>query len=282
MSGGRARPLTVLLRLRALVLAAALILAVPAYAQLVADGWLHAPGTLPTQGTPMSAAGPSPTGWWVAAGSSRLYGLPDLDGTWFLVGKSLIVKGLPVGIQFLHESLGGESPHLVTRRLRTTWGAKRGFGVAWSTGEWRITGYRVPGWSRVVLSVFGDFAVGDGRLLRVEVRKLVPGASGGVTAATPPEPMGSVLLADGGTSVMLDLTRDREGAPVVALEVAALLHDRAVLGLRYDGGTGAVGPCLWLHRGGLLVATSSLVHPVLGTTHRFMIGWGAWRRWRRW
>lgn len=282
MSGGRARPLTGPLRLGELGLIAALVLAGPVHAGLVADGWLHAPGALPTTGTPMPGASPPPTGWWAAVGSSRLYGLPELDGTWLLVGKALTIKRLPVRVQFFHESLGRESPHLVARRLRITWGAKRGLGVAWSTGEWLVTGHRLPGWSRVVISVFGDVEAGEDRLFQVEVRRLVPGAAGGVTAATPSDPMGSVRLTGGRTSMILDLARDRDGAPAAAIEVAALLHDGAVIGLRYDGTTGAVGPCLWLHRGGLLVATSSLVHPVLGTTHRVMIGWGAWRNWGRW
>jgi hypothetical protein len=69
--------------------------------------------------------------------------------------------------------------------------------------------------------------------------------------------------------------RRASGAPLLQGEVLLRLAPAAALGLRVEAWSGAAGLCTAWRWGQLLLRSSHLVHPDLGTTHRWSVGVGA-------
>jgi hypothetical protein len=70
------------------------------------------------------------------------------------------------------------------------------------------------------------------------------------------------------------LDRLVDGAPVLALEGMVRLAPGVGLGFRGDPANGGLGGNLTVRFGQFRLESSHLVHPVLGVTHRFMVGAG--------
>lgn len=205
--------------------------------------------------------------WEVAVGQGRLFSLAELaqvevSGQWRgrLSARPWKLQG---GWSRLGEGLIQE--HRI--RWEGSWGQAPGLGVAWETVRWQVAGLEQNSNTRMYLvGTWVQQWRGDRELwvrLRQQVAGQRPVESG--------ESRASFLeLGFCGRRAALAVRWDRRpgGIPLVGGDLLWRWVRGMGLSIRWDPATGAFGPGLLVWRGKLLVRTSHIVHPVLGTTHR--------------
>ncbi len=252
------------LRLAALTTAAAVMVGSPATSPAggsrdLADAWLVAPDDI----------GSAPTsGWRAEVGAGRLFGLADLP-QWRCEGR---VARAPWQVGLAWERLG--SGLLCEDGLR----GRCGLGRRWVVG---LEG----GFDRLVLAadaprLWPALAVWAGGVLAPGLRVEVWGhvrAAPPWHGATGLRRLALVTGAHQGWVWGVAIDRAADGRPTLQGEVLAKVAPIACLGLRVDPWSGALGlSTAWRVRVGWL-RSSHLVHPELGTTHRWalVVGPGA-------
>ncbi len=234
------------------------------------DGWC---------GEPPAAAdlldGAASDGVWSACGVARLHGMSELPLRRLAAGR----RSAPWSAALSWQRLGGSAWREDLVDLRASFGAVAGSsrsaresvagallpwcGLAW---RWRRPAYAsVPGREAVELAPFAGIVRG-GCEVSLHVVPLVVRRG---DEAAGPRPWLSARWRDEGWSAACELRRDdRGGATWRAggdLRLGALIS----CGLVADGASGAAGVTTAWRRGRLLVRTSHLVHPALGSTHRW-------------
>jgi hypothetical protein len=242
----------------------------------LADGWLLGLGAVAhVLGTPPG----SPTGTWLSAGQTRLFGLPELpvlalEAGWRQTGwpgpLSCVVTWQRLGDPLFLEDVGnvhvqfGRQPvlGLAVGRVQVTTEAREfdlvptlsawqtTFSVQWDWRPSRTTELRMLLWLSLAEPDEATLSRARRPLLKVEGWR------------------GQVALA-----AAVDLKADQ--TPTFGLEVV-LGSGRAAWGLRLEPESGVAGPVFHWCRGRLQLGTSHLAHPQLGVTHRFRIALGAW------
>lgn len=241
----------------------------------LADGWLF--GATATAN--LLRRGPvPPQRLWVSLGETRLYGLAELPVAevtlglrdWFPRGRS----ALELGWQTLGRGLYRETD----RHLDLQWGRRIMVGgrmrmLLVRTGGlagfherrdsfWQLDATLQANWDRgpdVGLRVRLDLPLAETDFLRVRDGRRRLLAVQGWRAPT-------------GFAVSVDTKPDQ--TPTIGLEWL-MAWGHAVWGARLEPSVGVVGLVLSLARGRLLLRTSHLVHPQLGLTHRFQVGFGS-------
>lgn len=263
--------------MRAAVCVLLLLATVPACAaglRDLEDAWLLPPW--PPAG-PVPAAGPRWTGW-CAAGSGRLYEMPELGLRGLSAG---LVRETGPGAWFVRvdwQVLGQEIYREQRGRCRL------GFHGTWRGSlelirETRtLAGRAGPAWTAgdLVLGLARD--LGGGARLVVDLQvPLVAAPAGPVSRA---RPVARILLGAATASLAAFWDRRPDGTPLPGGELALTPGPGASLLLRYDGHTGSLGPGLAIRRGGFVLRTSHVAHPDLGISHRFqLVAGGRTARW---
>ncbi len=223
----------------------------------LADAWLVSPQDL----------GVFPAArWQVGVGMGRLFGLADLP-QWRGDGR-LVASSWEVGLAW--ERLGAGLLCEDALRVGAGVGRRWVLGLEGGLDRLTVTGDAPRTWPALAVRVRGALAPG----LRLEVWCHLRGAPPwyGVNG------LRRLALVTGrretwAWSVAVD--RAGDGRPTLQGEVLARVAPVACLGLRVDPWSGAVGlSTAWRVRVGWL-RTSHLVHPELGTTHRWALQFGA-------
>jgi hypothetical protein len=223
----------------------------------LADAWLVSPDDFGTSRT---------TGWRLGIGAGRVFGLAELP-QWRLDGR-LTRASWQAGLAW--ERLGSgllcEDGVRVHARLGRRWA----MGLEGGVDRLALAGDEPCTWPSVAVRVGGSLAPG----LRLDVwchlREAPPWY--GVTGLRR-----LALLTGSGEEWAWGVAVDRaaDGRPSLQSEVLARVAPAVCLGLRVDPWSGALGlSTAWRVRVGWL-RTSHLVHPELGTTHRWALVVGA-------
>jgi len=232
----------------------------------LADAWLASPGQTASMLRGRDAA--TPGRWSVAVGQGRLYELPELPQCGLELGWRASAAGVSASWERLGRDLYREDTWrlaaLVGRRVR--WGAQ--VGVA------RLAlGGRARGQSgEATLRLQAELPAGH-----------VLDVWWPLTVAPPwygSEGLRRWLRLSGagdGWAWCAALDRSAGGAPIAQGEVLVRLAPIAAFGLRVEPWSGTIGCVTAWRLGGLLLRSSHLVHPDLGTTHRGGLVAGSWR-----
>ncbi|MBK9303012.1 MAG: hypothetical protein IPM94_03730 [bacterium] len=233
------------------------------------DGWCGGPAE-----SAELLGGPARAGLWSACGLARLHGLEDLPLRRLAAGLRAAAWSSTLSWQ----RLGGEVWHedqvdLCAARAVAGSGPPGGGGAVGAVRPWCGLALR---WRRPCYA-----ALATGASLDVAPQAgLARGRFSGSLQAVPltlrrgpeavgPRPWLGARWHDANWSAAVELQRDDRGA--AAWRAGGELHLGAVFswGLVADGGSGAAGLTTAWRRGRLLVRTSHVVHPALGTTHRW-------------
>lgn len=239
--------------------------------RLLEDAWLREP----TWSRAEDGAGGAGAFAWVAAGTGRLYGLPELPLSSLRVATGRRGAVATWGVEAAWQRLGRDL--LQVDQLEVTAGR---------VGRWRCRGRAlverrllagVPaedrrrieallgwGWSTPAGSAgYCDLhlALHDG--MDRDPRHVVPRIR--------------IVLELGPAGCALAWDRRGDGTPLLGVEFTVELSRTAAVAWRYDGGSRSLGWGLVLRRGSLLVRTSHLVHPELGASHRWQVAAGGGR-----
>jgi len=148
--------------------------------------------------------------------------------------------------------------------------------LGWVRRSLRVGGQALEASSGLRVGLGGSIPVGGRHLdLGLTTNWAIAGTGPWARA----HPLARVHLLESPFSVLVEGRMPATGTPAISLEGALAMGPNLVLGCRYDGATGTVGPIVWVRRGLLIVTSSHLVHPILGVTNRVMIGWGAEPLW---
>ncbi len=242
------------------------------------DGWLHTPAALarvinPDGGGKRSGAA---DGLWVAAGEGRLYGLLELPQQYLALGVGGLGTKRPGYLRVNIQSCGGELVEDSRWGGELGWGRSAGVGVGFARRSLLVAGLRQPTARVLTLHGFTSGGWGERKWYRLDAFLPVWSRRAAPLGTEDHERLCRLEIGEGGQSLSLVLSRDRQDVPHPDFEL--LLGDLSPLGLilRFEPRTGTVGPGICLGRPGLLIMTSHLVHPVLGTTHRLMVVLGRW------
>lgn len=240
----------------------------------LSDGWLLSPAAVAAF---LDRRPAPPRGAWVLAGQSRLYGLPDLPVVQLRLGVRRGPRGPSLGLnwQALGDGLFQEQQH----EAHLQWGRRPVLGVAIRSLTVRSGGAlgfpeQTAGRWQVALTTQFDQRWGPDASLQAQAWWFVA-AGGSWSGGEGRRPLLRVQGWRGPTAAALvvDLKADR--TPIVGVEWS-LGNAGGAWGLRVDPATGSLGPVFSWRRGAMLLRSSHLLHPQLGTTHRWQIGWGSW------
>jgi len=205
-------------------------------------------------------------GSWVAAGQTRLYGMPELAVVFLQLGmRRRKWRGQPAG-EVTWESVGDADYRLDSLRLRLEFGRQPAVGfqlrsIASSGGgsHWRAN-----------LTAFGRWGASH----RLEARVWAPIGQWGLPAVmVDRQPLLHIQGWSELFAVAVAVDQTVSGRPTFGLEWD--LHvDKALVGWRLDLESFSLGPVVYWRRGALILRTSHMVHPELGVTHRVQLGWG--------
>lgn len=237
--------------------------------RLLEDAWLWGPAW------PDSAADRPGAFAWGAAGSGRLFGMPELPvaAVRLAAGRRGVGSawGGTIGWQRLGrdllridnvEATAGRSGRW---RCRIRAAAERQTVAGEATAPGRRT-EAVLGWSWRTPAGFGGYC--DLHLSLLDELVHDPRYVA---------PLISVLLRLAPVTCAVAWDRRGDGTPLLGAEVLVALSGNAAVSWRYDGGSRSLGWGLVIRRGTLLVRTSHLVHPDLGATHRWQLAAGMGR-----
>jgi len=242
-----------------------------------ADGWLLNPAEMAII---LSPAGPgraplqkSSWGLWAGAGHGRLFSMSELPlmradwgvirrgaaltwtfaGSWERLGQDLIVEEAAA----LHLRVGG-NPRL---------------GVRVRSRRWLVDDQLLA--TQLEAALDGRLAFGIGAGIKGSITIWIhPGALPTWHGRGGRRTLAEIDLLHPGSGLALRVDQRRDGAPVLSLEVLVFLAPGLGLGVRADPETGSLGGNLVVRLGGPWLYSSHLVHPALGTTHRFYLGTG--------
>lgn len=242
-----------------------------------ADGWLLDPEDMAII---LSPADPgrvplqkSKWGLWAGVGHGRLFSMSELplmvaDGgvihraaalTWSLAGS--------------WERLGQDFLVEETAALRLRVGENPRLGARVSSRRWLVEDQLLATHQEVALD--GRLAFGIGAQLKGCITIwLHSGALPTWHGRGGRRTLAEFNLLHSGSGLALRMDQRRDGVPVLSLEVLVCLSRGLGLGVRADPETGSLGGSLVVRLGGPWLHSSHLVHPDLGTTHRFHLGTG--------
>lgn len=236
------------------------------------DGWLLTAGEM-RQWLDRSDPAPEP-GWWAAVGDARLYGLPELPLRRWAVGGPLPATRGKLAWTVDHQMLGGGLIDERASELRLIFTGVLRVGLAAQRVEMAIDGRPEAAYRGAALLLGRDGSSGVGNW-RFDLRApLDSGAAWSGPNDRRPFARGALLGREAHVAVALEVSRRGDGSFAAGAEASLALGPRLAVGVRADPPTGAVGPVSVWRTGLLLIRTSHLAHPELGTTHRCELVFG--------
>ncbi len=236
-----------------------LLWAAIASARDLSDGWI-----LPATWEAALAVGAPPpvSSPGLVCGTGRLFGMPEL--TQHALGLRFAAAGLRLRADW--QVLGGAAWREQTWRLEAAGGRTTAFGVA--AAYRRVETPAASPWSRAEASIVLRLRPAEGWEVVAwsDPLTLTPARE-----TSPLAPWIRLRGTSGGLAWALQADRRRHGAPRWRCGVAGRAGRGVVLGVLGEADTGTLGLTTLWRRGRLAVRTSHLVHPALGTTHRWMI-----------
>jgi len=216
---------------------------------------------------PPSHGGP---GFWVAAGQSRLFGMPELPMTCLTLGVAgpsgkwrLGMNWQQMGRDFLVE----DDLDLALRIGRSPW-----IGLRFRLRRWTVKNYPAETHHEPALEV-GWFVRGP--IGRWDLNVFWPaGDPVPWYGQRGRRPLALGKWSDRGAALALGIDLATNGTPQVTFQGLAYLTGGLAAGIRADPGTGSLGPTLAWQGGNLMLRTCHTVHPDLGVTHRLFLGFG--------
>ena len=233
------------------------------------DAWLLPPWPLLR---PQPETGP---GWigWVAAGSGRLYEMPELPLHGLDAAFGLDRRRALWLVQVSWQVLGENLYRADRREIRV------GRYGAWRTVLRLEREVAILAGREAPIHAAADLVLGRTISLAAGIRFVgdlhVPLTALPRAADPRVRPVGRFLLGTSTAALAAAWDRRGDGTPLLGGELALVLSPAACLLLRFDGGSGSLGPGLVLRWDGLLLRTSHVVHPALGVSHRFQLVVGA-------
>ena len=247
----------------------------------LSDGWLLSPretdqvlASRPdrwSEGPTDAASGR--WGVWAAAGQGRLYGVAELPLMYLELGLRPGGSPLVPSCGLTLERLGGDFLRRDMRTLLLRWGDQVGIGVRGKSSVWALSGVDLQPNLACDLEVRARFGLGRS-FTGVACFYLHPWQSVGWPQKVRRLKVAEFKVVRPGVGLACRLDRLVDGAPVLALEGMVRLAPGVGVGVRGDPATGGLGGNLVVRFGGMRLESSHLVHPVLGVTHRFMVGAG--------
>lgn len=233
------------------------------------DGWCGEPTESAEQ-----PGGPARAGLWSACGLARLHGLDDLPLRRLAAGLRASAWTSALSWQ----RLGGATWHedqvdLRAARAVAGTGPPAGGSGGGAVRPWcgLALRWRRPCYAALATGASLDVApqVGFVRGRFTGSLQAVPLILRRGPEAAGPRPWLGARWRDAGWSAAVELQRDDRGAAAWRAGGELRLGTVFRWGLVADGGSGAAGLTTAWRRGRLLVRTSHIVHPALGTTHRW-------------
>lgn len=230
------------------------------------DGWLLPAGRVRAWLDPASTA--RQAGWWLAAGNGRLFGLPELPQRRLAGGAAVPgLRGRVTG-SIAAESLGDDLVCEDQTEYRLTLAAGPRVSLLWTQTRLVIGGRSESEYSGLSLQLGSDWRAAGG----LWWLDLTLNPDGGPDWYGPsgrrPFLRGTTIREASRLALSLALDRRGDGGFCGGIELDLAFGRTLILGLRSDPPTGAIGPVTCWRAGMLLVRTSHLAHPELGTTHR--------------
>lgn len=220
-----------------------------------------------------SAADSLSTDWWLQVGTGRLFQMPELPqqrletGVGFHLGG--VRLGLGLGWETLGESLYRENQTDRWLSLGDTWRVVLTDEQALRS----VAGVSMPDSRRLSLQAGGPLTRGPAWAVRVDCRLLSVDLGKG-SDDPPRRGLARLTLTHYHLGVAVALDRDRTGVPQLGVDLLWGLGRGVGISFRADPVTGNWGPGVTLAVGRMQVRTSHVGHPVLGQTHRVMVGVG--------
>jgi len=249
------------------------------------DGWLLDPADMafilspagprvPTQSGPGQAApGKSKWGLWAGAGHGRLFSMSELP---LMVADCGVIRrsaALTWSLAGSWERLGEDLMVEETAALRLRLGGNPRLGVGIRSRRWLVDDQLLA--THLEATFDGRLAFGIGARFKGHLTIWFhPGTLPTWHGRGGRRTLAEIKLLYPGSGLALRVDQRRDGAPVLSLEVLVCLTPGLGLGVRADPETGSLGGNLAVRLGGPWLHSSHLVHPALGTTHRFHLGTG--------
>lgn len=267
--------------MKAVALLGALVLlgggsAVAAGIRDMEDAWLLPAAQIQTL---LDLTGESPHGGaWGAAGSGRLFGMPDLPQLRIAAGGTVPGASRRLAWVAARESLGGSLVSESRTEAGLVAGRDRRLAILWTRSALVVDGEPEAEFSGVSVALGYDWRGAGGPWcvdLRIPVNQgpdwYGPDGRRSFLRVTAIRDVSRLALTVG-------VDRRGDGSFAGGAELDLAFGSRLMLGIRSDPSSGAIGPVTAWGAGPLLIRTSHLAHPELGVSHRWelVLGRAGW------
>lgn len=241
------------------------------------DGWLLTFRDLDVilpraEGTP-APVDQGKVGLWFGMGQGRLFSMPDLPLRWANGGVARHGKTMDWWLTGTWERLGKDLLVEETSSLELGLGRNPRAAVQTRSSRWSVDGEMVAANLNVVLAGWFSFGLRSG-ITGIWGFYLYPGNSPSWHVTRGRRRLVEFKLLGPGTGLSLRLDQRGDGTPNVVAEALGGLNENLAVGVLVDPETGTIGGIMALRVGSYRLQSSHLVHPALGVTHRFCLGFG--------